>query len=124
MSPLLEGIPAFIYSLLWTRKIFGKLEKLFPDLQIKMVLLLTDFPPATSIEINKGDFKVEVLEDVKKPEDLDNIECDAYLALPTEVFYGGAEGIMKGINEKKVKIKNYEILTILGKLTVASFGGG
>ena len=117
MCPMLEGIPAYIYSVLWTHRIFGKLKKMFPDLQIKMILLLTDFPPATVIKINKGDFEIESLEDVKVPEDLDNIECDAYLALPTEVFYGGAEGIKKGIDDKKVKIKNYEMLSILGKIT-------
>ena len=120
MCPLLEGIPAYIYSVLWTHRIFGKLKKMFPDLQIKMVLLLTDFPPAFAIYLDKGDFKVETLENIKDPEDLDRIECDAYLAIETNVFLGGAGSIMKGIADKRVKLKNSEMLTILGKLT----GGG
>ncbi len=117
MCPMLEGIPALIYSLLWTRKIFGKLDKMFPSLNIKMILLLTDFPPAIVIKIKDGDFEVEPLESVKSPNDLDNVECDAFLAISSTEFYGGAQSIMKGIAKGSVKIKNNEILTILGKLT-------
>ncbi|MHA1659008.1 MAG: hypothetical protein ACTSUT_07780 [Promethearchaeota archaeon] len=116
MSPMLEDISAFLYILLWELKIYGKLEKMFPDLQIKMVLLLTDYPPAMLIQIDKGDFKIEILEDIKDSKDLDNVECDTYMALPIEMLYGGADKILQGIADKKVKINNYKILEILGKV--------
>ncbi|MFX0189028.1 MAG: hypothetical protein ACFE8A_14985 [Candidatus Hodarchaeota archaeon] len=116
MCPMYEGFPAVIYSGLWILRTFRRLEKVFPNLPITIVVLLTDSPPAFIVRIDKGNFEIEMLEAVKKPKDLDDIECDGYLALPTEILYKGPEGIRDGIAEKKVKIKNYEILTILAKL--------
>lgn len=116
MCPLYEGLPAVIYSGLWVLKIFRKLEKSFPN-SIKMAILLTDSPPAFLIKIDKGDFDIEILENVKDSNELDNIECDTYLALPTEILYKGAGGIRDGIANNKVKIKNLDAITILAKLT-------
>jgi hypothetical protein len=116
MCPLYEGLPAVIYSGLWSLKIFKKLEKVFPNLPIKIIFLLTDSPPAFMVKIDKGNFEIEMLEAVKDSKDLDDIECDGYLALPTEILYKGPAGIRDGIAEKKVKINNYELLTILAKL--------
>ncbi len=116
MSPLYEGLPAVIYSGLWVLKVFRKLEKNFPN-SIKMAILLTDSPPAFLIKIDKGDFDIEILENIKDSNDLENIECDTYLALPTEILYKGADGIRKGIETKEVKIKNFDAITILAKLT-------
>ncbi|MFX1239324.1 MAG: hypothetical protein ACFFAH_07845 [Promethearchaeota archaeon] len=116
MCPLYEGFPAIIYSGLWSLRIFRRLRKVFPNLPIKIVILLTDSPPAFMVKIDEENFEIELLEDVKIPKDLDDIECNGYLALSTETLYKGAAGIRDGIAEKKVKINTYEILTILAKL--------
>ncbi len=116
MSPLYEGLPAVIYSGLWVLKIFRKLEKKFPD-SIKMAILLTDSPPAFLIKIENGEFDIEILENIKDLKDLDTIDCDTYLALPTEILYKGAAGIRDGIASKKVHVKNLDAITILSKLT-------
>ena len=115
MCPLYEGFPAIIYSVLWSRKVYRKLEKFFPK-PVNIVILLTDTPPAFSVKIDKGDFKIEILNDVKLPKDLDNIECDGYIAMSTETLFEGVEGIRNGIEEDKVKLKNFETLAILGKI--------
>ena len=116
MCPLYEGIPAVIYSGLWVLKIFKKLEKLFPKTPVKVIFLLIDSPPAFSVKIDKCNFEIEILNEIKDPKDLEDIECDGYLALPTELLYKGVEGIRKGLGEQKVKLKNFETLAILGKL--------
>jgi len=115
MCPLYEGIPAVIYSGLWALKTYRKLEKSFPK-PINIVILLTDIPPAFSVKIDKGNFEIELLKNINDPKELDNIECDGYIALPTEILYKGVEGIRKGIEEENVKLKNFETLAILGKL--------
>ena len=116
MCPLYEGLPAVIYSGLWTLRIFRKLGKIFPN-SVRIVILLTDSPPAFAVNIDKGDFKIEILENVNDSKDLDNIECDTYLALPTEILYKGAAGIRDGIANNKVKVKNLDAITMLAKLT-------
>lgn len=114
--PLLEGIPAYIYSGLWIFKTYRKLDKIFPNLKIKLALFITDFPPAALITIDNGDFEVQALENVKTLEDLEKVECDSYLMAKLEAFTGGAEGIMRGINDKSVIVKGSEVLNILGKI--------
>ncbi|MFX1339693.1 MAG: hypothetical protein ACFFDK_13860 [Promethearchaeota archaeon] len=116
MSPLYEGLPAVIYSGLWVLKIFRKLEKRFPN-SIKMAILLTDSPPAFLIKIDNGDFDIEILENIKDLNELDTIDCDTYLALPTEILYKGAGGIREGIETNEVKVKNFDAITILAKFT-------
>jgi len=115
MCPLYEGFPAIVYSGLWALKVYRKLEKSFPK-PIKVIFFLTDAPPAFSVKIENGDFEIEILNDLNDPQDLDGLECDGYIALPTEILYGGVEGIKKGIGEETVKLKNFETLAILGKL--------
>ena len=115
MCPQLEGFPAIVYSGLWALKIYRKLGKSFPK-PINIILLLTDAPPAFSVKIEKGDFDIELLNDLNDPQDLDSIECDGYIALPTEILYEGIEGIRKGIGEETVKLKNFETLALLGKI--------
>ncbi len=116
MCPLYEGLPAVIYSGLWSLRIFRKLGKTFPK-SVKIVILLTDSPPAFLVNIDKEEFNIEILENVNDSKDLDNIECDTYLALPTEILYKGAVGIREGIASNKVKVKNLDAITILAKLT-------
>ncbi len=117
MNKKVEGLPAIIYSRLWLLQVFGKLKSEFPDLQIRIVLFVTDFPPATLIKIDKGDFEIEILEDIKDSNDLDGVECDAYFASTFEVLLGGMKSVMEGIADKRVKIKNLNALPILAKLT-------
>ena len=116
MCPLYEGLPAIIYSALWILRTFRRLEKFFPNSPIKLVVLLTDSPPAFMIRIDKQNFEIKILEDIEDPKDLDDLECDGYLAVPTEILYKGPAGIRDGIAEKKVKMNNFEILTVLAKL--------
>ena len=116
MSSKYEGFPAVIYSRLWLLQIFGKLKSEFPDLQIKIALFMTDWPPATLIKIYDGNFEIEILENVTDSKDLDDVECDAYLALSYEVFTKGLVSIMKEIEEKRVKVKNLGVLPVLGRI--------
>ncbi len=116
MSSKYEGFPAIAYAGLWFLKTFGKLRRQFPDLKIDIVFFVTDVPPATLIKIDKGDFEVEILEDLKDVKDLDNIECDAYLALSTDDLAGGIDSIMDGVAQKRIKMKNPNALGILGKI--------
>lgn len=115
MCPLFEGFPAIVYSGLWVLKVFRKLEKLFPK-PIKLVILLTDSPPAFLVNIDKGNYDIELLEDKHNLKDLDDIECDSYLALSTDVLYKGADGIREGLANNEVKVKNFEAISILAKL--------
>ncbi|NVM04733.1 MAG: hypothetical protein HWN67_20605 [Candidatus Helarchaeota archaeon] len=116
MSSKYEGFPAVAYSGLWLLKTFGKLRRQFPDLKIDIVFFVTDAPPATLIKIDKGDFEIELLENVKDVKDLDNVECDAYLALSTDDILGGINSIIDGVAEKRIKMKNPSALGILGKI--------
>lgn len=120
MCPMFEGFPAIIYTGLWSLRVFRKLENLFPNSPFNIVFLLTDFPPATMLKIDKGNFEIKILEDVKDTKELDNLECDMYLASPLELLFKGINGIKDGIADNKIKIKNMEILTILAKI----MGGG
>lgn len=115
MCPLYEGLPAVLYSGLWVLKIFRKLEKRFPN-SLKIAILLTDSPPAFLVKIDEGDFDIEILENIKDPKDLDNVDCDTYLALPTEILYKGAARIKEGIDNKEVKVKSLDAITILAKM--------
>jgi len=47
MTTKLEGISAYLYSVLWIRQIYGKLKREFPELQTNIVILLTDIPSKT-----------------------------------------------------------------------------
>jgi len=116
MCPLYEGLPAIIYSALWILRTFRRLEKFFPNSPIKIVVLLTDSPPAFMVRVDKQNFEIKILEDIEDPKDLDNIECDEYLALSTDILYKGPAGIRDAIAEGKVKLNNFEILTVLAKL--------
>ena len=99
------GIPALIYSGLWRRQIFGKLKKDFPK-NITFIVYITDQPPAVSVKIDNGTFEMEKLEDIKEIVELDNLNCDGYLATPQSYIFGGPAALKKGIDEGKVKMKN------------------
>ena len=75
MSPLFEGIPAIIYAVLLIQRTFRRLDKVFPNLPLKVVVLLTDSPPAFLVSVDKQNFEIEFLEDIKDPKDLDKVEC-------------------------------------------------
>ena len=78
---------------------------------------MTDSPPAFSVKIEKGDFNIKILENIKDITALEKVESDGYLALSTETLYKGAMGIREGINDGSVKIKNMESITLVAKLT-------
>ncbi len=116
MSPLFEGIPAVLYSGLYVLDVYGKLEQTFQGKKINIIVYITDFPPATQIKIDGGQFEIIPLENIKDPKELEDLECDGYVAAPLEILYGGVGAIMKGIREKKVKIKNMKVLLSLAKI--------
>jgi hypothetical protein len=109
MCAKFKGIPALIYSGLWRRQIFGKLEKDFPE-QTEFVVFITDQPPAVLIKIENGNFEMEKLEEIKGISELEKIECDGYLAAPRKYVFGGPIALQKGIEEGKVKMKNEAII--------------
>ena len=113
MCAKFRGIPALIYSGLWRRQIFDKLSRDFPG-STKLVIYITDHPPAVLVNIHNGKFEMEKLEEIKDISDLENIECDSYFAAPQRYIYGGFEALKKGLDEGKVKMKNETIIfTIL-----------
>ncbi|MHA1915473.1 MAG: hypothetical protein ACW986_15650 [Promethearchaeota archaeon] len=105
MCAKFRGVPALIYSGLWRRQIFGKLKKDFPE-DLKLVVYITDHPPAVFIKIEDGNFEMEKLEKVKDLSDIDKIECDGYFAGPEGYLYGGFPTLKRGLEEGKVKMKN------------------
>ena len=122
MSPLLEGIPAVFYTGLYVLQVYGKLEQTFPDKKVNIIVYITDFPPATRIKIDGGQFEIIPLEDIKDPEELQDLECDGYVAAPLEILYGGVGAIMKGVTTKKVKMKNPKVLLSLASILGSGFG--
>ncbi|MFW9872515.1 MAG: hypothetical protein ACFFG0_05380 [Candidatus Thorarchaeota archaeon] len=109
MCAKFRGIPAIIYSGLWRRQIFGKLEKDFPE-PTKFVVYITDQPPAVLISIEKDDFEMEKLEQIKEISEIENIDCDGFIAAPQRCIYGGVTALMEGMKEGKVKMKNESII--------------
>jgi len=100
-----RGISALIYSGLWRRQIFGKLKRDFPE-NTTFIVYITDQPPAVLVKIDNGTFEMEKLEDIKEITELDNLNCDSYLATPQSYIFGGPAVLKKGIDEGKVKMKN------------------
>lgn len=109
MCAKFKGIPALIYSGLWRRQIFGKLKKNFPQ-KVKLVVYITDEPPAVLITIDKDTFEMEKLDKIKDINELDNLDCDGYFAAPQSYLYGGGPALMKGVGEGTVKMKNESII--------------
>ncbi|MFW9865546.1 MAG: hypothetical protein ACFFEN_05540 [Candidatus Thorarchaeota archaeon] len=109
MCAKFRGIPALIYSGLWRRQIFNKLSRDFPN-SSKLVIYITDQPPAVLVKILNGKFEMEKLEDLNNISDIEKIECDSYFAAPLRCIYGGFEALKKGLDEGKVKMKNETII--------------
>jgi len=122
MSPLFEGIPAIFYTGLYGLQVYGKLEQTFPEEKLNIIVYIIDFPPATRIKIDGGQFEIIPLEEVKDPKELEDLECDGYVAAPLEILYGGVGAIMKGIKDKKVQIKNMKVLLSLAKILAGGIG--
>jgi hypothetical protein len=118
MSEELTNFPAILYSGLWLLKTLGLLKKDFSDVDVKIIILITDVPPAFMIKILKGDFRIEILEEVISVEALEKVKSDGYISLPSQVFLGGVEGVLEGIRKKLVIIKG-EALKYLGKIGAA-----
>ena len=109
MCAKFRGIPALIYSGLWRRQIFGKLQNDFPE-PIKFVVYITDQPPAVLINIDNGNFEMEKLVEVKEISELERIDCDGYFAAPQGYVFGGPPALIKGVEEGIVKMKNESII--------------
>ena len=115
MCAKFKGIPALIYSGLWRRQIFGKLKKDFPQ-KTTLVVYITDQPPAVLITIDKDNFEMEKLEEIRDIHELDNLKCDGYFAAPQNYLYGGLPTLMTGVKEGNVKMKNESVFFgILGE---------
>jgi hypothetical protein len=108
MCAKFRGISALIYSWLWRRQIFDKLENDFPE-KTTLVLHITDQPPAVLITIEKNFFEMQKLEDLLDINEIEQIECDSYFVAPQGYLYGGIPALMNGIKEGKVKMKNESV---------------
>ena len=118
MTKELTTFPSIIYSGLWVLKTLGILKKDYSTDNIRIIILLTDVPPAFQLEIKNGDFKVEVLENVTNIEKVEKIESNGYISLLSHVFLGGVEGVLNGLKDGTVKIEG-ETLKYLGKIGAA-----
>ena len=114
----LTTFPAIIYSGLWLLKTLGILKRDFSNENTKIIVLLTDVPPAFMVRIVRGDFEVEILEDTITISDLDEVDSDGYISLHSSIFLGGVEGVLEGIKEGTVLIKG-DALRYLGKIGAA-----
>ncbi|MBY9003532.1 MAG: hypothetical protein KGD73_06145 [Candidatus Lokiarchaeota archaeon] len=118
MTRGLSNFPAILYSGLWALKTLGLLKRDFSNENVRIIILITDEPPAFMLHIANGDFQVEILEDIVTVDDLNSVESDGYISLPSQIFLGGVEGVLEGIRNKLVTIKG-EALIYLGKIGVA-----
>ncbi|MBD3193522.1 MAG: hypothetical protein GF317_00600 [Candidatus Lokiarchaeota archaeon] len=114
MTALFTGFPALIYSGLWTLKTVGILERELPNTSI--TFLITDAPPGFKVIIKDDDFEMEILDGLESVEDLESVQTDMYIALPSHYLLGGTEGFIKGMSDGVINIKNNKILMILGKI--------
>ncbi|TXT67458.1 MAG: hypothetical protein BAJALOKI1v1_90030 [Promethearchaeota archaeon] len=114
MNSLYTGFPAIIYSGLWVLKKFGILKREIPDARI--LFLITDAPPAFLVAIENGDFKIEILEEIRKVEDINRIPTNMYITIPSDYLLADVTSILKGLSEGIIQIKNDNILAILGKI--------
>ncbi|MFX0060041.1 MAG: hypothetical protein ACFE85_19435 [Candidatus Hodarchaeota archaeon] len=118
MTKELSNFPAILYSGLWLLKTLGLLKKDFSKVNVKIIVLITDVPPAFMLKIEKSDFQIEILEEVTSINELDNAESDGYISLPSQVFLGSVEGVLEGIRNNLVIFKG-EALKYLGKIGAA-----
>jgi len=118
MSAKYTGFPALMYSGLYILKELGILKKDYSDTEIKILVLITDAPPAFLICIDKGDFSIKIeneivnLVDIKEAKDL----YDYYLATPSDLLLEGADKIFQGISQDTVKINDNKVLIYLGAI--------
>ena len=115
MVKKLTTFPAIVYSGLWNLKTLGFLKRDYSDTDAKIIILLTDVPPAFMIRIIKGDFKVEILDDLTSVADLDSVKSDGYISLPSSVLLGGVDGVLEGIKNGKVLVKG-DVIKYLAKI--------
>ncbi len=118
MTEELTTFPSIIYSGLWVLKTLGILAKDFKSKNVRIVILITDAPPAFIITISDADFKVEILKEITTFEEIEGVESNGYISLPSQVFLGGVEGVLKGLGEGTVITKG-EALLYLGKIGAA-----
>jgi hypothetical protein len=118
MNEGLSNFPAIVYSGLWVLKTLGLLKRDFSDEDVKIIILITDEPPAFMIRIVNSDFQVEILDGAKSVEDLNSMESDGYISLPSHIFLDGVEGVLEGIRNNLVIIKG-EALKYLGRIGAA-----
>ena len=118
MVKKLTTFPAIIYSGLWLLKTLGILRRDYNNEDVKIIVLLIDVPPAFMVRIQNGDFQIEILEDVIYIKDLEEINSDGYISLPSSVFLGGVEGVLEGIKNGTVLIKG-DALKYIGKIGAA-----
>jgi len=118
MVKKLSTFPAIVYSGLWVLKTLGLLKKDYRDVNAKLIVLITDVPPAFMIRIMEGDFWVEILDDVISVKDLDGVKSDGYISLPSSVFLGGVDGVLEGIKKGTVLV-NGDAIKYLIKIGAA-----
>ena len=118
MTKELSNFPAILYSGLWLLKTLGILKKDFSEVNVKIIVLITDVPPAFMLKIVKAEFQIEILEEITSIDKIDKIESDGYISLPSHVFLGSVEGVLEGIRNNLVIFKG-EALKYLGKIGAA-----
>ena len=62
--------------------------------------------------------QIEILDNITSVENLNSVESDGYISLPSQIFLGGVEGVLEGIKNNLVIIKG-DALKYLGKIGAA-----
>ena len=118
--PTLENIPALVYSALWPLKVDGRLEKEASKLNLKILIFMTDFPPACLVEIHDGDFKVVPVDDPMALIDDPDANLDGFVAGKIEDAMQALDGpwqalklLVSGKFKLHGKMKLWKLLKIL-----------
>ena len=108
-----QDIPAFIYTMLYTRKKDGRLRKATEKKKFSILFNFPDFPPAALLKINNGDYNVLAVDNVEgisadtviKGKFKDFIELSGGFSIAVKLALSGKvkiKGIKSGIQLLKV----------------------
>ena len=116
----LQDIPAFIYTMLYTRKKDGRLRKATEHKKFSILFNFPDFPPAALLKIDNGDYEVMTVDNVEgtsadtviKGKFQDFVEITGAMGLAVKLPLSGKvkiRGLRSGIQLLKVLLEKEAI---------------
>jgi hypothetical protein len=114
--PMYEGLPALLYTAFWSMKIDGRLKERSMGRKFTLLIDFDDYPPAFSITIKDGDFKIDLYDN---REHLSNVSRDAMVAGKFQDIVEITDGlgsIVKALLQRKILVKGKRHLIKLLKM--------